>query len=493
MPQHLDYRTLFVSSAIVGSALLILLAMQARKPYPGFPRIILALNVLTAAIIAADLRGYVPDALWAIQVTAILSFALMDSGVQLFCAAPRRGRWPNIYVAATILFLTVLFFTRPLHQRIVFTSLLLIPIFIDTALPLLKAAPKGRWFGYRFTAMVALSGCIVAFVRILAVLSKHPHDSPYFSESVADTAFFVLVLFFLLSMAFGFITLAHERLVADLKSLYERFIAEREERALAERKLADERVHAERELARAERLASVGRLAGGVAHFFNNQMFVIQLACSLLRHSLSAPGAQTSAIEDIEKASKRSAEITRRLQQYAQTRVLRSSQFDPRRLLDRIISDLRIVAGNKIEITTSSSAKAPIVELDEEILKETIFALVRNARDAMAGGGKLTITLREEELDSARAKQRGISPSAFVVLSIRDTGSGMDDRTLHHLFEPFFTTKNMATEEGLALASIFGFIQQSGGTIEVRSKPNQGSTFELYLPSAQAAQHRIAG
>jgi signal transduction histidine kinase len=492
MPQHLDYRTLFVSSGIVGSALLMLLVTQARKPYPGFLRVIIALNALTAGIIAADLRGYVPDALWTLQVAAILCFALIDSGVRLFCAAPLRGLWPYIYVGAAILLLTVLLFTQPLHQRIVFTSLLSIPIFVDTALPLLKRPPKGRWFGYRFTAIVVLSGCIVSCIRIVAVSSAEPNDSPYFSESIADTAFFVMVLFLLLSMAFGFITLAHERLVADLKSLYERFIAEREERLRVERELADERVLAERELARAERLAAVGRLAGGVAHFFNNQMHVIQLACSLLRHSLSASGPLPLTIEEIEKASKRSAEITKRLQQFAQIRVLRSSEVDLRLLLDGIIPELRTIAGYKIDIVNPRSAQVSAVELDPETLKETILALVRNARDAMPAGGKLTISLREEELEAFRAKQLGVSPSTFVVLSVTDTGSGMDEETLRHIFEPFFTTKSMATVEGLGLASIYGFLQQSGGAITVRSAPNQGSTFELYFPRAHAIQHQIA-
>jgi signal transduction histidine kinase len=132
------------------------------------------------------------------------------------------------------------------------------------------------------------------------------------------------------------------------------------------------------------------------------------------------------------------------------------------------------------------------VKLDADVLKETIFSLVRNARDAMPRGGKLTISLREEGLDPHRAYQLGLLPTTFVLLSVADTGSGMDDETQRHVFEPFFTTKRMATVEGLGLASIYGFIQQSGGTITVRSTPKQGSTFELYLPTAQTVQHQVA-
>jgi signal transduction histidine kinase len=103
----------------------------------------------------------------------------------------------------------------------------------------------------------------------------------------------------------------------------------------------------------------------------------------------------------------------------------------------------------------------------------------------MPVGGKLSISLREEELDPVRAKQLGIPPSAFVLLSVADTGSGMDAETLRHVFEPFYTTKARVNVEGLGLASAYGFIRQSGGTITVRSTPKRGSTFELYLPTTR--------
>lgn len=469
MGPYLDYRTLFLASGIVGSALLMLMAMQARRPYPGLMRVIVGLDALTAAIVIADLRGYAPDALFSIQLTALGTFALVNSGVRLFCETPRRGQWPYIYVPATMLLQTYFYFTRPLHQRIILTSLLSIPIFVDTAVPLLSDPPPGRRFGYRFTAIVSVVGCVAACFRIVAVWS-HENDSPYFLANPANTTFFLLTLFLLLCMAFGFITLSHEKLVAELSVAHE------------------ERARVERQLEKSERMAAVGKLAGGIAHFFNNQMCAVQLACSLMRDSLRTVGISTAPVEEIDKACKRSSKITTRLLLFAQSKALRLTRCNPLMLLDNILPELRTAAGDKIEVTMSSSSKIPLVEVDAEMLKETVFALVENARDAMPSGGKLTISLQEEELDPARANQLSIAPGAFVLLSVADTGTGMDDETLRHVFEPFFTTKGMAKSEGLGLSSAYGFARQSGGTITVSSAPQRGSTFELYLPKAPTAR-----
>ena len=479
--RELHEPTLFLASGIVGGALLMLLALQTRKPYPGFVRVVVGMQVLAAANVIGGLRGYVPDAILILQVAAFGCFALIDSGIRLFCGVPRHSRWPYVYVLASILLETYLFFTRPLPPRIIANSLVLIPIFVDSAIPLLKVQVKGTEFSHRFTAAVFVLASAAGCFRIKAVLDTHYRDSPYFAVNPANAAFFLLTFFILFSLAFGFIALTHERLVAELTAAHKRLIAE-----------SEEKTRIERQLAKTERLAAVGRLAGGIAHFLNNQMYIIQLTCSLLRQSRTTRGSPPEMIEQIEKASGRSAGITRRLEQYAQTKVLRASRFDPLRLLDEILPNLSTAAGEKIKVTTSCSSNVPFVEVDSDQLKETVFALIRNAREAMPAGGKLTISLREEELDAHRAKQLSLQPGTFLLLSVSDTGSGMDDDTQRRLFEPFFTSKNLATAEGLGLASAFGFIQQSGGTIAVRSRLGLGSTFELYLPTAPAVRREIA-
>jgi PAS domain S-box-containing protein len=235
----IDYPTLFRASAFVGAALLGFLALQARKTYPGFVRIVVGIDLLAAGIVAADLRGFGSDAFWAIQITVVLTFALIDNGIRLFCATEKRGRWPYLYVLAAILLLTFLFFTEPLYIRELLTSLLLIPIFVDTSLALLGEPPKGCRFGYRFTAAVFTVFWISACVRIVAIFHLRDRASPYFSAHPVNTLYFFLVMFQLLALPFGIITLVHERLVAESE------------------KESEERLRAERELVQAERLAQV--------------------------------------------------------------------------------------------------------------------------------------------------------------------------------------------------------------------------------------------
>jgi signal transduction histidine kinase len=472
MSTQLEYRTLFFASGFVGGALSMLLALQTRKFFPGIARVAVGLNILAAAIMIGGLRGYVPDALWIVEFTALGAFALMDSGIRLYCAMPRRGVWPFAYVLGSMLIVTYLYLTQPLRLRIEVTSLLSIPIFIDTTLPLLKTRHRGCRFGYRFTAILFILYSVTALVRIGAVWSSRGDASPYFAPGHANTAFFLLVLFLLSASGFALAVLTYERLVADVETAHEELIVESRER---------ERVAYQ--LGKAERIATVGRLAGGVAHFLNNQLQIIQFACSLLQQSLSALDKELRFVKDIEKAGKRSSQIAARLLQFAQSKMVRTSRVNLRLLLEEIIPELRAEAGERIEVATSCISEVPTVEVDVDLLKETLLTLVRNAREAMLGKGAVTISLCERELDPSLAWQLQLSPGTFVLLTVVDTGPGMDDDTLRHVFEPFFTTKSIANAEGLGLASAFGFVRQSGGTITVRSTLAQGSAFELYFPT----------
>ncbi len=472
MPNLLDYGTRLTASGIVGGALLMLLAMQVRHPYPGFLRLVVAMDILAAAFILGGLKGYAPDSIWILQLTFLGTFGLIDSGLRTFCAVPTRSRVFLLYVPAGMVLQIFLYVTQPLYLTIIATSLLIIPIGLDIASQFLRIdPPAGRWFGYRFVASVALLACLASFVRLVAIALLRHEASPYFSASIGNTVFFLLVLILVVTLSFGITTLAHERLVAELKAEHE------------------SRMRIQHQLTAAERAATVGRMVGGVAHFFNNQMAVIQLACELLHDAVGTSKAVvTSLLEDIDKAGKRAATLTSRLQQYAQARILRCSSFDPSRLLDEIIADVRAAAGEKVEVVTSSASKIPAVKLDPDLLKDAMLALTRNAKDAMPTGGRLTISLREEVVDPPHAEQLSLSPGTFVLTSVADTGHGMDTDTQRHLFEPFFTTRGLANAEGLGLASAYGFIRQSGGTIVVSSTPERGSTFDLYLPTASSTK-----
>jgi signal transduction histidine kinase len=476
MPNLLDYGTLLTASGIVAGALLMLLAMQVRTPYPGFLRLVLAMDILAAAFIIGGLKGYAPDSIWILQFTGLATFGLIDNGLRTFCGLPHRGRWSLLYVPVGMALQLFLHFTQPLYLSIVATSLLIVPIALDVAVQLLRAEPpKGRWFGYRFVAAVALLTCLTAVVRLVAIALVRHEASPYFSTSIGNTAFFLLVLILVVTLSFGITTLAHERLVADVKAEHE------------------QRMRIQNQLAEAERAATVGRMVAGVAHFFNNQMAVIQLACPLLHDAVGASNATVAPLaEAIDTASKRASNITGRLQQYARSKILRSSSFDPIQLLDAIIPDVRAAAGEMVEVVTSRSSHVSAVQLDPDLLKDAMLVLTRNAKDAMPAGGKLTISVREEVVDPPQAEQLSLSPGTFVLTSVTDTGHGMDNETQRHLFEPFFTTRGLGNAEGLGLASAYGFIRQSGGTIVFSSKLEEGSKFELYLPTASTSPTTVS-
>jgi signal transduction histidine kinase len=425
------------------------------------------------------------DALWGVQIAALSAFALFDSGIRLFCAAPRRGHWPLMYPIAAMLFQTFLPLTQTLHVRIIANSFLLIPIFIDAALPLMRIQPAGSRFPYRFTATALIFGCVASCIRIAAVLfhlGKGLPESPYFSANPANTVFFALMMILCLSLGFGINALTHERLMVESAALFEQFVAE-----------SRERVRVEHQLAMTERLAAVGRLATGVAHFFNNELYAIQLASSLFRESLKTPGTALSPfIDEIDQAVSRTSNIVKQLRQYAQTRVLHPSRFDPWLLVEEMLPVVHTVAGERVEVNTVRLSTIPLVEIDADLLKETVLTLVQNAHEAMASGGKLSISLDEVELKPPRSEQLRVPSGEYVVLSVADTGSGMDDQTLKHVFEPFFTTKSFANAEGLGLANAYGFVRQSGGAITVHSMPKRGSTFEIYLPQVSTVRERAA-
>jgi two-component system, cell cycle sensor histidine kinase and response regulator CckA len=291
---------------------------------------------------------------------------------------------------------------------------------------------------------------------VLAVLALLGNESPKTGMGTVRSVFFVILI-----------------LLLGIVLLLIQYVLVSEEKLLAEHRLAE-----------FQRVAGLERLAGGVAHFFNNQMQVIQLACYLLRQ---LPDASNSAgaryIAQIENASLYTSNIIGRLRQFAQCTVLRPSRFDPGYLVSRMMPELRLAAGERIELSLSTVEQVLGVELDADALRSAILALVQNARDAMPQGGKLTISLRHERLDLVRARQLRLPPSTFVVIVLADTGPGMDNETMCHLFEPFFTTGESPNVEGLGLASVHGFIQQSGGAITVRSRIKEGSMFELYLPT----------
>jgi signal transduction histidine kinase/ActR/RegA family two-component response regulator len=240
------------------------------------------------------------------------------------------------------------------------------------------------------------------------------------------------------------------------------------------------------QLVQAEKMQAIGRLAGGVAHDFNNVLTIIMgYAQQLIDFPDANPDAVQNNASQIITASNRAAALTRQLLAFGRKQVLQPTVVN----LNEIIVDLdkmvrRLISEN-VEIVTRPATKLGTVKADPGQIEQVLLNLVINARDAMPHGGTLTVETANVELDQAYAdKHAGMRPGPYVALAVSDTGIGMDAETQAHIFEPFFTTKEMGKGSGLGLATVYGVVQQSGGHLSVYSEPGRGSTFKVYLPRA---------
>jgi two-component system cell cycle sensor histidine kinase/response regulator CckA len=249
-----------------------------------------------------------------------------------------------------------------------------------------------------------------------------------------------------------------------------------------------ERKRLEEQLRQSQKMEAIGRLAGGVAHDFNNLLNVIIGYAEILKRKLPADNAQRRNLEEILKASDRAATLTRQLLAFSRKQVLQPRDMD----LNLIVSDmdkmLRRLIGEHIQLATSLGTNVGLVRADPGQIEQVIMNLAVNARDAMPAGGTLVIETAEVEV-SASAAQTGaeLEPGTYVLLSVGDTGHGMDPHTLSRIFEPFFTTKELGRGTGLGLSTVYGIVQQSGGHVNVSSTPGRGTSFNVYLPRVAAA------
>lgn len=238
----------------------------------------------------------------------------------------------------------------------------------------------------------------------------------------------------------------------------------------------------------AQKMEGFGRLAGGVAHDFNNLLSPILGYCELLLEQLSPENTHRPLIEEINSAGIRGRDLVRQLLAFSRKQTLQLRPID----LNTVITDfqklLRRTVRENIEFQTWLAPGIPPILADVGQIEQVIMNLVVNARDAMPEGGRLLIETSVVDLSPEHfpTDQAAVS-GCCVMLSLRDTGCGMDDATQHRIFEPFFTTKPTAQGTGLGLATVYGIVRQHGGTIAVDSAPDQGTTFQVYFPSTEAA------
>ena len=250
----------------------------------------------------------------------------------------------------------------------------------------------------------------------------------------------------------------------------------------------------EEQLAASQRLDAIGRLAGGVAHDFNNLVSVILTYAGFAMEQLHESDPIRADIEEINLAADRAAQLTRQLLAFSRRQVL-----DPRPLrLDDVVHGLekllRRLLGEDIEIASRSSPDLGSVMADPGQLEQVLMNLAVNARDAMPQGGKLTIETRNVELDGEYTDEHfGVESGRYVMLAVSDSGHGMDAETRARVFEPFFTTKQLGKGTGLGLSTVHGIVNQSGGHVWCYSEPWRGTTFKIYLPRVDAVAEESKG
>jgi PAS domain S-box-containing protein len=244
-----------------------------------------------------------------------------------------------------------------------------------------------------------------------------------------------------------------------------------------------ERKTLEGQLRQALKMEAVGQLAGGIAHDFNNLLSVVLSYSDLALEDLKAEDPVRADIEEIRRAAARAADLTRQLLMFSRQQVVEPKVLDLNDVLAGVDKMLRRLVGEDIELTFVPGASLGHVRADRGSIEQVIMNLIVNARDAMPVGGKLTMETGNMALDEEYAETHvGVKAGAYVMLSVTDTGTGMDKATLARIFEPFFTTKEQGKGTGLGLSTVFGIAQQSGGSVWVYSELGIGTTFRLYLP-----------
>lgn len=249
-----------------------------------------------------------------------------------------------------------------------------------------------------------------------------------------------------------------------------------------------DRLNLEGQLLQSQKMESVGQLAAGVAHDFNNMLTIIQGHAGLVMARPNLPTELFDSAQAVYFASERAAGLTRQLLMFSRKNVMQRKQLDLRNVVNNMIKLLMRSLGELVTLDFKPPVEVPVVFGDAGMLEQVIMNLAVNARDAMPRGGTLTINVNPVAITDAYVQiHPAARPGPFVCLRVSDTGIGMEDAVINHIFEPFFTTKEIGKGTGLGLATVYGIVKQHDGWLEVSSEVGKGSTFNVFLPASDAA------
>ena len=262
--------------------------------------------------------------------------------------------------------------------------------------------------------------------------------------------------------------------------LYTKVTTERKRREEEQRRLREQ-------LHQAMKMESVGRLAGGVAHDFNNMLNIILVNAEFALEELPAGSPLHETLEEIRKAARRSADLTRQLLTFARKQAVEPRTLDLNATVEGMLKMLGRLIGEDITLVWKPGSGLGAIFIDPSQVDQILANLCLNARDAIADTGRVTITTSEVTLTREdRPDQPDFIPGRYVRLTVSDTGCGMSPQSREHLFEPFYTTKELGKGTGLGLATVHGIVSQNRGFIDLESRPGQGTTFRIHLPSCPA-------
>jgi two-component system, cell cycle sensor histidine kinase and response regulator CckA len=253
-----------------------------------------------------------------------------------------------------------------------------------------------------------------------------------------------------------------------------------------------ERRKLESQLQQAQKMDAIGRLAGGVAHDFNNLLLVISAYAELMLDSLAEKDPLRRNVGEIVAASRRAADLTRQLLAFGRKQMQLLRVLDLNMVIGEIVAMLPRLIGEDIELIFAPGVRLGKVKADPVQIEQVVMNLAANARDAMPGGGTLTIETAAVRVDESYVQRHSIVPAGdYVLLTVTDSGQGIGAEHMAHIFEPFYTTKEPGKGTGLGLATVYGIVKQNGGFVWVYSEPGLGTTFKVYLPQVQSLECEV--